>query len=137
MKQFSFLLLISLSINLFSSPIPKPPDLGVGSYILYEPTTDTVIASFNENESVEVASLTKLMTSYVVADQIKQGYISMEDEPTISVKAWQTPGSQMFIREGTKVKVSDIKYLESNKVFLLSIERIKVENENEDKKLEL
>ena len=78
MKQFSSLLLISLSINLFSSPIPKPPDLGVGSYILYEPTTDTVIASFNENESVEVASLTKLMTSYVVADQIKQGYISME-----------------------------------------------------------
>ena len=108
MKQFSFLLLISLGINLFSSPIPKPPDLGVGSYILYEPTTDTVIASFNENESVEVASLTKLMTSYVVADQIKQGYISMEDEPTISVKAWQTPGSQMFIREGTKVKVSDL-----------------------------
>ena len=96
MKQFSFLLLISLSINLFSSPIPKPPDLGVGSYILYEPTTDTVIASFNENESVEVASLTKLMTSYVVADQIKQGYISMEDEPTISVKAWQTPGSVSY-----------------------------------------
>ena len=36
---------------------------------------------------------------------------------------------------GAKVKVSDIKYLESNKVFLLSIERIKVENENEDKKV--
>ena len=108
MKQFRFLLLISLSANLFSSPIPKPPDLGVGSYILYEPTTETVIASFNENESVEVASLTKLMTSYVVADQIKQGYISMEDEPTISIKAWQTPGSQMFVREGTKVKVSDL-----------------------------
>ena len=108
MKKTSFLLLTILSINLISSPIPKPPDLGVGSYILYEPTTDTVIASFNENESVEVASLTKLMTSYVVADQIEQGYISLEDEPTISVKAWQTPGSQMFIREGTKVKVSDL-----------------------------
>ena len=108
MKQFSFLLLISLSINLFSSPIPKPPDLGVGSYILYEPTTKKVLVSFNADEPVQPASLTKLMTSYVVADYIREDFISLDDTPKISIKAWKTEGSRMFIREGTKVAVSDL-----------------------------
>lgn len=88
--------------------IPRPPDLGIGSYILYEPSTKKIIVSFNENESVEPASLTKLMTSYVVADYLKDEFISLEDNPRVSVKAWQTPGSKMFIREGTNVKVSDL-----------------------------
>ena len=48
------------------------------------------------------------MTSYVVADYLKDEFISLEDNPRVSVKAWQTPGSKMFIREGTNVKVSDL-----------------------------
>ena len=74
--------------------IPRPPDLGIGSYILYEPSTKKIIVSFNENESVEPASLTKLMTSYVVADYLKDEFISLEDNPRISIKAWQTPGQE-------------------------------------------
>jgi len=105
-KIIKSLILILISGALLA--IPRPPDLGIGSYILYEPSTKKVIVSFNENESVEPASLTKLMTSYVVADYIKDEFISLEDDPRISIKAWQTPGSKMFIREGTKVKVSDL-----------------------------
>ena len=105
-KIIKSLILVLISGALLA--IPRPPDLGIGSYILYEPSTKKVIVSFNENESVEPASLTKLMTSYVVADYIKDEFISLEDDPRISIKAWQTPGSKMFIREGTNVKVSDL-----------------------------
>lgn len=105
-KKNIFKSLIFISALAFA--IPQPPDLGIGSYILYEPNTKQVLVSYNEDTQVEPASLTKLMTSYVVADYIDQGFISLEDEPTISVKAWKAPGSRMFIREGTKVKVSDL-----------------------------
>ena len=56
-----------------SAAIPNPPDLGVGSYVLYEPNTKKVLVSFNADEPVQPASLTKLMTSYVIADYIKEG----------------------------------------------------------------
>ena len=105
-KKNIFKSLIFISALAFA--IPQPPDLGIGSYILYEPNTKQVLVSYNEDTQVEPASLTKLMTSYVVADYIKEGFVSLEDEPRISVKAWKAPGSRMFIREGTKVKVSDL-----------------------------
>ena len=105
-KKNIFKSLILISSLAFA--IPQPPDLGIGSYILYEPNTKQVLVSYNEDSQVEPASLTKLMTSYVVADYIDQGFISLDDEPRISVKAWKAPGSRMFIREGTKVKVSDL-----------------------------
>ena len=80
----------------------------MGSYVLYEPTTKRVLVSFNADEPVQPASLTKLMTSYVVADYIKEGYIALDDAPKISVKAWKTKGSRMFIQEGKKVEVSEL-----------------------------
>ncbi len=90
------------------SAIPNPPDLGVGSYVLYEPNTKKILVSYNSDEPVEPASLTKLMTSYVVADYLKDDFINIADEPEISVEAWRTKGSRMFIREGTNVRVSDL-----------------------------
>ena len=103
--KLNLLLILSLAA---SSAIPNPPDLGVGSYILYEPTTKKILVSFNADEPVQPASLTKLMTSYVIADYIKEDFISLDDTPKISVKAWKTEGSRMFIREGTKVPVSEL-----------------------------
>jgi len=107
MNKIKFIFLTFLSINL-SAAIPNPPDLGVGSYILYEPNTKKVLASFNADAPVEPASLTKLMTSYVVADYIKEDFIDLTDTPKISINAWKTPGSRMFIRESTKVPVSEL-----------------------------
>ena len=107
MNKIKFIFLTFLSINL-SAVIPNPPDLGVGSYILYEPNTKKVLASFNADAPVEPASLTKLMTSYVVADYIKEDFIDLTDTPKISINAWKTPGSRMFIRESTKVPVSEL-----------------------------
>ena len=107
MNKIKFIFLTFLSINL-SAAIPNPPDLGVGSYILYEPNTKKILASFNADAPVEPASLTKLMTSYVVADYIKEDFIDLTDTPKISINAWKTPGSRMFIRESTKVPVSEL-----------------------------
>ena len=99
---------ILLFLVTYLSAIPNPPDLGVGSYILYEPNTKKILVSYNSDEPVEPASLTKLMTSYVVADYLEEDFINIADEPKISVKAWKTKGSRMFIREGTNVRVSEL-----------------------------
>ena len=107
MNKLKINLLLGLAFFV-SAAIPNPPDLGVGSYVLYEPTTKKVLVSFNADEPVQPASLTKLMTSYVVADYIKEDFISLNDAPKISIKAWKTEGSRMFIREGKKVPVSEL-----------------------------
>jgi len=99
MNKIKFYILLFLATSILA--IPNPPDLGVGSYILYEPNTKKILVSYNSDEPVEPASLTKLMTSYVVADYLKEDFINITDEPKISVKAWKTKGSRMFIREGT------------------------------------
>ena len=106
MNKIKFYILLFLATSILA--IPNPPDLGVGSYILYEPNTKKILVSYNSDEPVEPASLTKLMTSYVVADYLKEDFINIADEPKISVKAWKTKGSRMFIREGTNVRVSEL-----------------------------
>ena len=107
----------NLFITLFSSTcvflsaqsfIPNPPSLDVKSFILIEPKTNTIIASFNEDAPIEPASMTKVMSSYVVADQIKNNFLDLEDMVLISEKAWRMEGSKMFIQEGKKVSVLDL-----------------------------
>ena len=106
MNKLKINLLLGLAF-FASAAIPNHPDLGVGSYVIYEPTTKRVLVSFNADEPVQPASLTKLMTSYVVADYIKEDFISLDDAPKISIKAWKTEGSRMFSSDGKKVQVSE------------------------------
>ena len=89
MKKTLFLLfgLISLE-SMTQSFIPNTPILNLKSYILLEPNTNTVIASFNEDAPIEPASMTKVMSSYVVADQIANDFLSLDDSVLISEKAW-------------------------------------------------
>ena len=102
---------LCLSMCVFLSAqsfIPNPPSLDVKSFILIEPKTNTIIASFNEDAPIEPASMTKVMSSYVVADQIKNNFLDLEDMVLISEKAWRMEGSKMFIQEGKKVSVLDL-----------------------------
>jgi len=104
-------LLIPLLITNFiyaQSFVPDAPELNLKSYILIEPNTNTVIAEFNSDSEIEPASMTKIMTSYVVADQIANDLISLDDQVLISEKAWKMKGSKMFIEAGKKVSVSDL-----------------------------
>ena len=96
-------LLIPLLITNFiyaQSFVPDAPELNLKSYILIEPNTNTVIAEFNSDSEIEPASMTKIMTSYVVADQIANDLISLDDQVLISEKAWKMKGSKMFIEAG-------------------------------------
>jgi len=105
------ILIIPLLTSVFAfgqSFVPDAPELNLKSYILIEPNTNTVIAEFNSNSEIEPASMTKIMTAYVAADQIANELISIDDEVLISEKAWRMEGSRMFIEAGKKVSVSDL-----------------------------
>ena len=108
MKKILLLpLCFSLLIN-SQSFVPNSPELDLKSYILIEPNTNTIIAEFNSDSQIEPASMTKIMTSYVLADQIANGLVSLDDQVLISEKAWRMEGSKMFIEAGKKVSISDL-----------------------------
>ena len=108
MKKILLLpLCFSLIIN-SQSFVPNSPELDLKSYILIEPNTNTIIAEFNSDSQIEPASMTKIMTSYVLADQIANDLVSLDDQVLISEKAWRMEGSKMFIEAGKKVSISDL-----------------------------
>ena len=105
------ILIIPLLTSVFAfgqSFVPDAPELDLKSYILIEPNTNTVIAEFNSTSEIEPASMTKIMTAYVAADQISNELIAFDDEVLISEKAWRMEGSRMFIEAGKRVSVSDL-----------------------------
>jgi D-alanyl-D-alanine carboxypeptidase (penicillin-binding protein 5/6) len=88
--------------------IPRPPQVNATSYILMDATTGTVLVELNADAPQPPASLTKIMTTYVADSEIAAGNISLDDDVHVSVNAWQTEGSKMFIQEGTVVRLEDI-----------------------------
>ena len=89
-------------------PTPAAPIIGAKSYLVIDSTTGHEIAALNPDESLAPASLTKIMTTYVVFSALQQGQISLEEEVTVSEKAWRTEGSRMFIEVGTRVSVQEL-----------------------------
>ena len=108
MKNLLLFTLLVSNIILGQSFVPNAPDLNLKGYILIDPTTNTVIAQSNSNGLIEPASMTKVMTAYVVADQIENDLISLDDKVLISEKAWRMGGSKMFIEVGKKVSILDL-----------------------------
>lgn len=110
MKKIIYLILLTpFCIDLFAqSMVPKAPKLNLDSYILLEANTNTVIAEFNSENQISPASMTKVMSGYVIADQIASGAISLDDKVLVSEKAWKTGGSKMFIEAGKRVSVRDL-----------------------------
>lgn len=114
----TFAILLSsviFSSSAISSPLPTPtsivpsaPKSTANSYLLLDFNSGNLIASKNADKKIEPASLTKIMTGYVVINEIKNGNILLTDPVTISKKAWRMPGSKMFIEVGKKVSVGDL-----------------------------
>jgi len=112
-KLFNFikvgiLSFLSLLILAEESFIPNPPSLNATNYILVDSISGRVLAEKGADERIEPASITKIMTGYVAVDQIERGYVSLSDEVLISENCWRKQGSKMFIREGTRVLLSDL-----------------------------
>ena len=89
-------------------PVPAPPIIGAKSYLVIDATTGRELAALDPDVALAPASLTKLMTAYVVFTALRQGQVRLEDETTISEKAWRTEGSRMFVEVGKRVKIEDL-----------------------------
>ena len=89
-------------------PAPAAPIIGATSYLLIDAQTGQELAALDPDTPLAPASLTKLMTSYVVFKALAQDQIDLTDEVTVSEKAWRMPGSRMFIEVGTRVSVHDL-----------------------------
>ena len=88
--------------------IPEAPSVAAQSYILMDYNSGAILASNNENEMRSPASLTKLMTSYVIFKRLKEEFITLDEEVKISEKAWRTGGSKSFIEVGKMIKLEDL-----------------------------
>jgi D-alanyl-D-alanine carboxypeptidase (penicillin-binding protein 5/6) len=89
-------------------PVPAPPQLGAESYLLMDFNSGRVLVENNPDMRVEPASITKLMTAYVVFHELADGKIRLEDTVTISENAWRTGGSRMFIEPNMQITVEDL-----------------------------
>ncbi|WP_144213138.1 serine hydrolase [Shewanella donghaensis] len=116
LKSLLLLSVVSFSsqaANVANAPMvmPNAPTVAAKAYVLMDYNSGRVIAESNAYESLNPASLTKMMTSYVIGHEVKVGNISLEDEVTISKKAWSKnfpDSSKMFIEVGKKVTVEDL-----------------------------
>jgi D-alanyl-D-alanine carboxypeptidase (penicillin-binding protein 5/6) len=119
MFKHIFLLLKALTFVFFSATvfsdqnprqiiIPAPPQLAATAYLLIDANSGRVLAERNADIALPPASITKLMTSYIVSAEIERGSISLSEKVNISVEAWKKGGSKMFVREGTQVPVIDL-----------------------------
>ena len=95
-------------VNPASTPLPAAPQLNARSYILQDFQSGTILAEKDADERVDPASITKLMTSYVVFHELAQSKLALTEMVTISEKAWRTEGSRMFIEVGKQVMIEDL-----------------------------
>ena len=87
---------------------PQPPDIAARAYLLLDVTSGQILAAKDIDAPVEPASLTKLMTEYLVFDALKAQKINLKQTFAVSERAWKMPGSRMFIDPKMQVPVEDL-----------------------------
>ena len=100
-------LLVLVSSFAFAQ-VPQPPELAARSYLLLDVTANQILAAKDIDAPVEPASLTKLMTEYLVFDALKSKKIDLKQTFGVSARAWKMPGSRMFIDPKMQVPVEDL-----------------------------
>lgn len=104
---FMLWLFVGWPMTVFAA-LPQPPEIAARAYLLMDLTSGQVLAAKDPDQRVEPASLTKLMTAYLVFDALKSGQISLSQTLPVSERAWRMPGSRMFIDPKMKVPVEDL-----------------------------
>lgn len=112
-RLFAHLLFACLSLTaalpaLAQVSMPQPPEVAAKAYLLMDVTTGQVLAAKDPDQPVEPASLTKLMSAYIVFDALKAGKIRLTQTFPVSERAWKMPGSRMFIDPKMQVPVEDL-----------------------------
>ncbi len=102
------MLLLGFSMTVKAAPVPGPPQVSGKAHLLVDFNSQQILAENNADQRLEPASLTKIMTVYVLANELKEGNISLNDEVVVSENAWKMGGSQTFIEVGKRVPVKDL-----------------------------
>ena len=112
MRSFLTLTLLFLLLDSFAvatpAIVPAPPNLSAKAWLLIDHNSGRVLVEHNSHQRVEPASLTKMMTAYVVLYTMRNGSVSAEDMVRISEKAWRMKGSRMFIEVNSLVSVDEL-----------------------------
>jgi len=111
MKHFFQALAGALSLALALSAqaqMPQPPEIAAKAFLLIDVTANQVLAAKDTDMAVEPASLTKLMTAYLVFDALRAKKLSLQQALPVSERAWKMPGARMFIDPKMQVPVDDL-----------------------------
>lgn len=103
-----FLLVSTAHAAANSIVIPNPPTIAASSYILEDFNSGRVLAEKDADKKLAPASLTKIMTAYVIYRELAAKHLKLDDLVTISKKAWETSGSKMFVEVGKQVRLEDL-----------------------------
>jgi len=102
-------LVLSLALSVPAhAQMPQPPEIAAKAYLLIDVTANQVLAAKDPDMAVEPASLTKLMTAYLVFDALRAKKLSLQQTLPVSERAWKMPGSRMFIDPKMQVPVEDL-----------------------------
>lgn len=104
MRFLAFLLSL-VSLHVCAQAVEPPPPLAARAWMLIDQTTGQTLAARNPEQKVEPASLTKIMTTYVVYAALRDGKLKRDQVVPVSEKAWKAPGSRMFIAPDQQVTV--------------------------------
>lgn len=108
-QLLSFVLFLFLPAMATAAPlIPAAPQIAASGYLLIDAYSGEILVQENAEQPLPPASLTKMMTAYIAAVELDKGNIKLSDQVRVSIKAWETQGSRMFIKEGTEVSVEDL-----------------------------
>jgi D-alanyl-D-alanine carboxypeptidase (penicillin-binding protein 5/6) len=111
MKRLLATLALALVLPHTSAQTPPAPEIAAKAYVLLDLSADQVLAGRNPDTTVEPASLTKLMTAYLVFQALRDKKLTLDQELTVSERAWRTgmtDASRMYIQVGNKVRVEDL-----------------------------
>ncbi len=101
-------LMVWLGVLQAHAQVPQPPEIAARAYLLVDLTAQQTLAELDADKPIEPASLTKLMTAYIVFDALKAKKISLQQTFGVSERAWKMPGSRMFVDPKMKVPVEDL-----------------------------
>ena len=102
------LVALTLALAAQAGPLPAPPQLSADSYLLMDYHSGQILGARDADKRVEPASLTKMMTAYLVSVEVERGHVAFDDDVIISDKSQAIEGSRMFLEAGKTVKLWDL-----------------------------
>ncbi|HEX8986631.1 MAG TPA: D-alanyl-D-alanine carboxypeptidase family protein [Rhodocyclaceae bacterium] len=108
LRSFAFLFTALFALSVHAQLMPPAPAVAARAWLLIDHASWQSLAAANADERIEPASLTKLMTAYIVFGAVKQGNLKLDQQVPVSEKAWKAQGSRMFIEPNKPVTVAEL-----------------------------